>query len=83
MQAAIALYLTIATLIFCILLISFLLDHSTLKTDKKSWAVVILGSIFWVVVMPLSFLEVTCKFLKIGRHSPKRNRSIPPLQPPL
>jgi len=76
MQAnLIALYLAIASLVFCVLLITFWLDHSTPKTDKKSWAIVLLSTAFWFVVLPLSLLEITRKFLEVKRHTSNSNIS--------
>jgi hypothetical protein len=76
----VVLYLTVGLLVFCILLSGFLLDDSVSKTDVTSWLVVIFGTIFWLLIIPFSFVEVTCKLLKLkdraqDQSHPKRNLS--------
>ena len=70
-----ALYFTIALVVFCILLTAFWFDRSTPKTDKVSWVLVFLGAAFWFVVLPLSGIEISRKFLKIKPHIPNRGKS--------
>ena len=73
MQAnLITFYFIIALFVLSILLLAFWFDRSVSKTDKTSWAVIILGTVFWFVVLPLSFVEVIHKLLKTKRHVPDR-----------
>ncbi|MBW4661323.1 MAG: hypothetical protein KME15_21830 [Drouetiella hepatica Uher 2000/2452] len=73
MQAnLVTLYFIVALLVLSVLLLAFWLDRSVPKTDKKSWAVVILGAFFWFVVLPLSFVEVIHKLLKTKHHTSDR-----------
>jgi hypothetical protein len=76
----VALYSIIALLVFCILLSGFLLDGSVSKKDKTSWSVVFWGAMFWLIVIPFSFIEVVYKLVKLKNCSqeqnhPKRNLS--------
>jgi hypothetical protein len=79
MQAnLISLYLIIASLIFFILLGAFLLDGSTSKRNGMSWAVILIGTIFYPIVLPLSLIEISRKLLKqrydaSKQGSPSRN----------
>ena len=58
-------YLPIALFTFLILLGAFLLDSSTPKTHWPSWRIVLLGSAFWLVVIPLSAFEMALKLSKV------------------
>ncbi|HEY9640843.1 MAG TPA: hypothetical protein V6C57_10185 [Coleofasciculaceae cyanobacterium] len=76
----VALYLTVALLVFCLLLSGFLWDDSVSRTDKRSWWVIVLGATFWLIVIPVSIAEVVYKRLKpkdqVQEQSPpKRNLS--------
>lgn len=46
------LYITGALLVFGFSLQAFLKDTSTPKTDRLSWLVLILASLFWPIVLP-------------------------------
>lgn len=73
MQASfLAVYLTVALFVFLVLLSAFLLDRSTPKTHRLSWLVVVLGSAFWLVVIPLSFVEVVRKLAKAKNCAQKQ-----------
>ncbi len=73
MQASfLAVYLTVALFVFLILLSAFLLDHSTPKIHRLSWVVVVLGSAFWFIVIPLSFAEVVRKVAKVKSCAQKQ-----------
>lgn len=38
-------------------------DPKCSKTDPTSWMVITIGSLFWLVVIPISLLELRSKFL--------------------
>ncbi len=46
------LYITGALLVFGFSLQAFLRDTSTPKTDRLSWLVLILASLFWPITLP-------------------------------
>jgi hypothetical protein len=54
-------YGLIGLLNFGIYLILFMQDCSTPKTDRSSWIVLGVASLFWPVVLPLSCLERRAK----------------------
>ena len=56
-----AVYLSIALFALLILLSAFLFDYSTPKSDWLSWQIVVLGSVFWLVVIPLAVFELARK----------------------
>ncbi|QYO67608.1 hypothetical protein [Leptolyngbya sp. 7M] len=58
-------YLLTAGLFFGILLAAFWLDGSTSKRHKLSWMIVLVGALFWGVVLPLAVLE---RSRKLFRH---------------
>ncbi|GAB4227359.1 MAG: hypothetical protein Kow00121_56000 [Elainellaceae cyanobacterium] len=45
-------YLMGATCTCGILLSAFLSDHTTLKTDMRSWIVLLIGTSLWFLVLP-------------------------------
>jgi hypothetical protein len=45
-------YLSLLPLVFCSLLVAFLQDASTRRTDIVSWAVVIIAALLWPIVLP-------------------------------
>jgi hypothetical protein len=60
-------YGLIALLNLWVYLILFFRDCSTPNTDRSSWIVLSLASLFWPVVLPLSYLE---------RRAKMRSRSV-------
>ncbi|MGC9527731.1 MAG: hypothetical protein ACP5D7_19530 [Limnospira sp.] len=50
-------YVAIAILTFAYFFRGFWRDRSTAKTDRSSWQVLGVASLFWPVVLPLSYLE--------------------------
>lgn len=50
-------YVAIALLTFAYFFRGFWRDRSTAKTDTSSWQVLGIASLFWPVVLPLSYLE--------------------------
>jgi hypothetical protein len=67
-----AVYLSIALFTFLILLSAFLFDRSTPKTHWRSWQIVVLGSFFWLVVIPLSVFEVVRKSVRVRNCAQKQ-----------
>ena len=47
---------------YCLFLIYRMFqDQECSKTDLLSWMVIIIGSLFWIIVIPISILEVQTK----------------------
>lgn len=69
------LYLIITLVAFLVLLGAFLSDGSTPKVDKLSWTVLVLGSVFWLIAIPLSFGEVLRKLIRPKKLAAKQNSS--------
>ncbi len=64
MQANIGLlYLVTAGIFFLVLFASFWLDGSTSKRHGMSWVIVLVGSLFWGIVLPLAVAERLRKLL--------------------
>jgi len=57
MQSLIALYLPIAFVMLCIFLGGFLADNSASKSDVISWVAVVVGSVFFPLVIPIALIE--------------------------
>jgi hypothetical protein len=58
---SLVIYGLIALLNLWVYLILFFRDCSTPNTDRSSWIVLSLASLFWLVVLPLSYLERRAK----------------------
>ncbi|MEO0848767.1 MAG: hypothetical protein AAFY63_14610 [Cyanobacteria bacterium J06643_13] len=54
-------YLTISLMIFSLYLIKFLLDDSTNVGDSSSWIALLIASIFWPILLPISGWELSQK----------------------
>ncbi|MEG4806392.1 hypothetical protein QUA79_02635 [Microcoleus sp. F8-D1] len=54
-------YFSIALIVFIVWFKSFLNDTATSKKDVISWIALILGPLFWPVVLPLSLLQISSK----------------------
>jgi len=54
-------YFSIALIVFLVWFKSFLKDTATSKKDVISWIALIMGPLFWPVVLPLSLLQITSK----------------------
>lgn len=65
---AISYYCAIAFMIFLIWFQAFLTDTTTPNYDLLSWIVLIVGASLWVVVLPLTNLEVISKHYSIDHH---------------
>ena len=52
------LYLFIAGAYFTFLLFGMLSDPQCSKVDRTSWFILITASAFWIVIIPLSLLEI-------------------------
>ncbi|AMW30391.1 MULTISPECIES: hypothetical protein [Oscillatoriales] len=50
-------YFAIAILTFAYLFTKFWRDRTTSKTQLSSWQVLILASLLWPIVLPISYLE--------------------------
>jgi polyferredoxin len=57
-------YLLTAGLFFGILLAAFWLDGSTSKRHGLSWMIVLVGALFWGIVLPLAVLERSRRVFK-------------------
>lgn len=57
-------YLLTAGLFFVILLAAFWLDGSTSKRHGLSWMIVLVGALFWGIVLPLAVLERSRKMIR-------------------
>lgn len=60
----VSLYLLTAALFFVILLVAFWLDGSTSKRHRLSWMIVLVGALFWGVVLPIAVIERSRKMFK-------------------
>ncbi len=56
-------YLTISLITFCFWLVIFWQDNTTPKNHLLSWIVLLIASIFWPIVLPISSWELTMKAL--------------------
>lgn len=57
-------YLLTAGLVFAVLLVAFWRDGSTSKRHQLSWVIVLIGSLFWGVVLPIALIERSRKLLR-------------------
>ena len=60
----VSIYLLTAGLFFVLLLSAFWLDRSTSKRHQLSWIIVLIGSLFWGIVLPLAVIERSRKLFK-------------------
>jgi len=54
-------YLVIALVVFCFWFSKFWGDATTPKDDRISWIALVIGSLFWPIVLPLSMRELARK----------------------
>ena len=54
-------YITISLMIFCLYLAKFLLDSTTNKNDATSWIALLIVSLFWIILLPVSGWELNRK----------------------
>ncbi|MCZ0902527.1 hypothetical protein ON021_21725, partial [Microcoleus sp. HI-ES] len=54
-------YFSVALIVFIVWFKSFWNDTATSKKDLISWIALIIGPLFWPVVLPLSLLQITSK----------------------
>ena len=54
-------YWTIALMVFFKWLMNFNLDRTTSKLDLTSWIVILIGPLFWPIILPLSNWELSHK----------------------
>ena len=54
-------YLIIVLVVFCIWFYKFWGDATTPKDDRISWIALVIGSLFWPIVLPLSIRELSRK----------------------
>lgn len=66
LSLAIGYYFVISLVVFFGWFKIFLADATTPKTDVTSWVVLLLGTIFWPVVLPLSYAEIFEKVSQRG-----------------
>ncbi|MCU0526200.1 MAG: hypothetical protein MUF72_15385 [Elainella sp. Prado103] len=57
-------YLFTAGLVFVVLLAAFWRDGSTSKRHQLSWMIVLIGSVFWGLVLPIAIIERSRKLLR-------------------
>jgi hypothetical protein len=58
MSTFVSVYVSIAAVVFAILFVLFVSDRQTSITDRASWLVLILATIFWPITVPISLLEL-------------------------
>ncbi|HEY9597042.1 MAG TPA: hypothetical protein V6C65_32330 [Allocoleopsis sp.] len=46
-----------AAIVALVLLLAFLADRTTPKSQKMSWAIILVASVFWFIAVPLSGVE--------------------------
>ena len=61
-------YLLVAGAYFTFLLFSMFSDPECSKTNFASWLVVIFASTLWIVVIPISLIEIRIKAQAKARH---------------
>lgn len=75
------LYLSGAFIYCAFLLLSKFQDQECSKTDPISWLVIAIASIFWIVVIPISLIELKTKAKKqaklFRKQKYKRNEVVP------
>ena len=54
-------YWIIALMVFFKWLMNFNLDRTTSKLDLTSWIVILIGPLFWPIILPLSNWELSHK----------------------
>ncbi|MDB9510623.1 hypothetical protein PN499_05455 [Kamptonema animale CS-326] len=54
-------YLVITLVVFCIWFAKFWGDTTTPKDDRISWIALMIGPLFWPIVLPFSILELASK----------------------
>ncbi|WP_377476927.1 MAG: hypothetical protein P2A85_00150 [Microcoleus anatoxicus] len=52
-------YFLIASIVFLVWFQRFWNDTATSKTDWISWVALVFGPLFWPLVLPLSFLQIS------------------------
>lgn len=74
MQLGLLLYIYVlnALVVALILLWAFLSDRSTPKTHRLSWVIVLLGSAFWFIAVPISMVEIVRKILQQRKELPNK-----------
>lgn len=65
-------YLLTAGVFFVILLAAFWFDRSTSKSHRLSWLIVLVGALFWGIVLPLAVAERTRRLLRQKTLSTRR-----------
>ncbi len=64
-----------AVIVALVLLLAFLADRSTPKSQKMSWTIILVASLFWFIVVPLSGFEHLRR--SFHRYRAARRRSKP------
>lgn len=70
-----AFYLIVVVAVFLVLLSAFLTDCVASKIDKLSWAVLVLGSLFWFIAIPISVVEILYKRWFAQKMMPQRDKA--------
>lgn len=68
----VSVYLLIAGLFFVVLLTAFWLDNSTSKQHRLSWMIILVGALFWGVVLPLAVIERSRKLFGQRVHAARQ-----------
>ena len=55
-------YFKLGSIAFLYYLTLFLRDKTTPKNDTTSWIAIFIASLFWIIVVPISFVELSFKF---------------------
>ncbi len=58
MSTFVSVYFSIAAVVFAILFVLFASDRQTSLTDRASWFVLLLATLFWPITVPISLLEL-------------------------
>ena len=57
-------FIILVPIFFVILLVAFWLDGSTSKRHRLSWMIVLVGALFWGLVLPIAVIERSRKMFK-------------------
>ena len=71
------LYLFGAVAYYIFLIYKMFRDRECSKTEEISWIVITIASLFWVIVIPISIIEIQSK-IKVKAQSDLRTKQINP-----
>ena len=70
------LYLSGAGVYCAFLLLSMFGDKECSKTDLTSWLVLAIASTLWIIVVPISLIEISTKLKQKDRFDPTKQTSL-------